>query len=106
MFQKQSRSELKAFGLLLGFMAFCGTFGTIFFSKIVLLLSNVSFLGNLFLFFVFLTVVGGIGFGLYHLTLKIIPMISALGSNLSPYTKKVRANGFIASFKINKKKEK
>lgn len=121
MFEKQSRSELKAFGLLLGFMAICGSLGTIFFSKIVLLLSNVSFLGNLFLFFVSFTVIGGTGYGLYRWIKKAIPMISNLGGIISLYTKKAwatlknkkelymedsRTNGFIASFKINKKSDK
>lgn len=125
MFGKQSRNELKAFGLLLGFMAICGTLGTLFLSKIVLLLSSVSFLGNLFLFVVFLSVLGGVSFGLYTLGRKTIPKFSSFLSFITPYKEKVvtflknkkalyeeksQSNGFIASFKFswksNKKSEK
>ena len=121
MFANQSRTELKAFGLLLGFIAVCGTLGTLFFSKMVWLLTNFTFLGGFFLLMMFLLVIGSAGFGIYAFARKTVPSLSSARTKISPYTTKTvsflknkkdtyveetRTNGFIASMKLTKKKEK
>lgn len=121
MFAKQSRSELKAFGLLLGFIAICGTLGTLFLSKLVWLLTNFTFLGGFFLIMMFLLVIGSIGFGVYTFIRKTAPSLTSTRTKMSPYASKItiflrdkkeayfeetRTNGFIASLKFPKKKDK
>lgn len=119
MFEKQSRNELKAFGLLIGFMVISCTLGTLFFSKIVLLLSS-TFLGGLFLFLLFLSLIGGIVYSVYKLLSKLVPALSSkhltdstpvkkvfsfLKKKWTLYSKETRTNGFIASSQLKRNKK-